>query len=115
MNNLDYKELIVWQKAMDLVELTYTATKKFPKEEIYGLTSQIRRCVISIPSNIAEGSRRKTAERQHFLRIAFGSASEFETQIEIAKRLNYIDSDEYIKIVELLIEVLKMLNKMIQY
>ncbi|HKC66104.1 MAG TPA: four helix bundle protein, partial [Pyrinomonadaceae bacterium] len=86
----NYSELIVWQKAMDLVEGIYAATKQFPKEEIYGLTSQIRRAAVSIPSNIAEGQGRKSInEFLHHLSIAYGSLREVETQILIAERLLY--------------------------
>ena len=100
---------------MDLVKQVYVLTKKFPKEEIYSLTSQMRRSVISIPSNIAEGSRRKENDRNNFLRISFGSASELETQIEVSKRLDYITNEEYLDANNLLVEIFKMLNKMVQY
>jgi four helix bundle protein len=70
----DYRELIAWQKAMDLVEHVYSLTKLFPREELYGLTSQIRRAAVSIPSNIAEGqTRRTTKDFRHFLSISYGS------------------------------------------
>src|SRR5262245_15298525 len=83
-----YKQLIVWQKSLTLVEEVYFFTRHMPSEELYGLTSQMRRAVVSIPSNIAEGSRRKTAaEYLQFLRVADGSASELETQLIIARRL----------------------------
>ena len=88
----NYKELELWQVSMNFVVEVYTVTNKFPKTELYGLTSQIRRSVVSIPSNIAEGSSRKgTKEFIQFLWIANGSLSEFETQIEIAFRLKYLD------------------------
>ena len=87
-----YRELIVWQKAMILVEAVYRATNDFPKTEIYGLTSQIRRAAVSIPSNIAEGQGRSTTrDFLHFLSVAQGSLMEVETQITIAKRLGYIE------------------------
>ena len=83
-----HKDLIVWQKAIELSKKTYLLTEKFPKEEIYGITSQMRRAVVSIPSNIAEGRSRGTRKDFiQFLRISLGSASELETQIEIAKQL----------------------------
>ena len=89
----DYRELIVWQKAMDLVETIYRITGTFPREEIYGLTTQIRRAAISIPSNIAEGNGRNTTrDYVHFLGMAYGSVKEVETQAFIAERLRYIDS-----------------------
>ncbi len=87
-----YQDLIVWQKAMDLVQLVYKASKKTPDEERYLLTSQLRRSAISIPSNIAEGqARQSTAEFLNFLSIARGSRAELETQIFIAKRLGYLN------------------------
>jgi four helix bundle protein len=86
-----YRELIAWQKAMDLVETVYRATKTFPREEIYSLTAQIRRAAISIPSNIAEGQGRNTTrDFLHFLSIAKGSLKEVETQVLIAERLAYV-------------------------
>ncbi|MFH1233175.1 MAG: four helix bundle protein [Patescibacteria group bacterium] len=107
-----YRDLIVWQKSIGLVVEIYQITKHFPKEELYGLTIQIRRCAISIPSNISEGRGRGTRKDfAQFLRIALGSANELQTQIEIAKRLNYIQENK--KTNELLIEIIKMLNSMI--
>ena len=85
-----YKELVVWQKAMDLVTEVYRISAHFPREETYTLTSQIRRSAISVPSNIAEGSGRGTREFIRFLDIAYGALSELETQIEIALRLTYV-------------------------
>src|SRR3989344_7373326 len=83
-----YKELVVWQKSIELVLETSSVTKQFPKEEIYGLAIQMRRAAVSISSNIAEGSRRKDLpEYTHFLRIADASSAELETQIIISKRL----------------------------
>jgi len=86
-----YKDLIAWQKAMDLVAALYDATEDFPKRETYSLTDQMRRAAVSIPSNIAEGqahfSRR---EFRHFLRHSCGSLAELETQILIAQRRNYL-------------------------
>jgi four helix bundle protein len=91
-----YKELIVWQKAMTLVQEVYRITNSFPKEEVFGLTSQIRRAAVSIPSNIAEGrSRRTRKDFGQFLAIAYGSAAELETQLLIAKSLNYGDQSRY--------------------
>ncbi|WP_447893724.1 four helix bundle protein [Vreelandella sp. GE22] len=86
-----HQELRVWQLAMDLVEQVYTLTKTLPDEERYGLTSQMRRCAVSIPSNIAEGAARgSTQEFIRFLYIAQGSLSELETQLLIANRLSYL-------------------------
>jgi len=85
-----YTDLLAWQKAMDLVEQTYRLTKAFPKEELYGLTSQLRRAAVSIPSNIAEGHCRKgRREYIHHVSIALGSLGEVETQLLIAQRLGY--------------------------
>ena len=104
-----YRELIVWQKSMDVVELVYRATKKFPKEEMYGLTSQIRRAAVSIPSNIAEGQARKsTKEFRNFLSIAQGSKAEVETQVMIAVRLRYLTPQEAQPILNLLEEISRM-------
>ncbi len=90
-----YSELIVWQKAMDLVELVYRTTQRFPREELYGLTSQLRRAAISIPSNIAEGQGRRTArDFLRFLSTARGSLLEVETQILISERLGYLPAAE---------------------
>lgn len=110
-----YKELIVWQKSIDLVVEIYLLTEKFPKEEIYGLTSQMRRAAVSIPSNIAEGRFRGTkVDYLHFLRIAYSSGAELETQIIIAKRLSKTKELQYIKAESFLTEVMKMLNTMIR-
>jgi four helix bundle protein len=111
-----YKNLIVWQKAVDLVVAVYKLTGNFPKEEIFGVVSQMRRAAISIPSNIAEGSRRKSAkDKAYFLTISFGSGSELETQVEVSRRLSFGLSSDYVKVDALIVEVMKMLNKMISY
>ncbi len=86
-----HQELRVWQQSMDLVEQIYSITKTFPDDERYGLISQMRRCAVSVPSNIAEGAARgSTQEFIRFLYISQGSLSELETQILIANRLNYL-------------------------
>lgn len=91
----NYRDLIAWQKAMDLVEEVYLLTQKFPREELYGLTAQIRRAVVSVPSNVAEGEGRNSAkEFVRFLSIAYGSLREVETQLLIAVRLKYLTQDE---------------------
>ena len=106
-----YKDLIVWQKAMDLVTAVYELTSKYPKEEAYGLTSQSRRAAVSIPSNIAEGRFRSTRnDFRHFLIVAYGSTAELETQIEIAKKLSFVNEKDTEKAQSLLVEVMKMLN-----
>lgn len=109
-----YKNLNVWQKSIKLVVLVYQLTKEFPSSEMYGITSQMRRCAISIPSNIAEGSKRKTnKDFKHFVSIAFGSGAELETQIEICKQLKLGKNENYLEIDSLLLEVMKMLNSMV--
>lgn len=106
-----YRDLKVWQKAMEVVTAVYAITNRLPKEEIYGLTSQMRRSAVSIPSNIAEGyARRYRQEYAQFIKIAFGSGAELETQIEISKRLLYIPAQEALKVEGMLTEVMKMLN-----
>jgi len=109
-----YKDLIVWKKAMDLVVEVYIITDKFPKEEVYGLTSQMRRAAVSIPSNIAEGrTRGHRKEYRHFLLNSYASGAELETQIEISKRLSKTKDLDFSKADALLIEVMKMLNAMV--
>src|SRR6266480_6654068 len=106
-----HRDLIVWQKAMDLVESVYAATSCFPKEETYGLTSQIRRAGTSIPANIAEGQgRRLTKEFLYFLANARGSLLELDTHLELAFRLRYLKSDQYSELLSQLQEVGKILN-----
>lgn len=110
-----YKDLVVWQKSKQLAVLIYKITEKFPKEEIYGLTSQMRRSAVSIPSNIAEGRFRGSAnEFLQFLKIAYGSGAELETQIEIAKELPATKNIDYNEAIDLLTEVMKMLNVVIR-
>lgn len=109
-----YKDLKVWQKAMDLVVAIYTTTSKFPNNEIYGLSSQMKRAAVSIVSNIAEGSKRQTKKDfKHFLTMAFGSGAELETQLEIAKRLLIVDEKDFIHVDDLLQEVMRMLSTFI--
>ena len=115
MKAQSYKDLIVWQKAMDLVEQVYLATRAFPKEELYGLTSQIRRAAVSVPSNIAEGQARQgTAEFRNFLSIARGSLAEVETQLLLAQRLSYLSQETLRPILDLQTEVNKMINALIR-
>lgn len=109
-----YKELIVWKKSITLVKIVYTLTDKFPASELYGLMSQMRRAAISIPSNIAEGSRRGSRKDfRHFLLTAFGSGAELETHIEIAKQLHFIKELNCSETDNLLDEIMRILNKMI--
>ncbi|MBL8031248.1 MAG: four helix bundle protein [Candidatus Doudnabacteria bacterium] len=111
MNSNSYKDLVVWQKSMDLVVKIYQLTEAFPKAEIFGMVAQMRRSAVSIPSNIAEGSKRGTKKDfRHFLLIAYGSGAELETQIEISKRLNLSKLSDFVGIDDLLSEVMRMLN-----
>lgn len=109
-----YKELIVWQKSIELSKKIYSLTERFPKSEVFGIANQMRRAVVSIPSNIAEGyARGHRKEYLQFLSVAFGSGAELETQILIAKELNFIKEIECKEISSLLGEIMKMLNKLI--
>lgn len=95
MGTESYQDLISWQRAMELAELVYALSERFPKTEIYGITAQIRRSAVSVPSNIAEGrSRRTTREFLKGLSIAYGSLAELETQVQLAVRLHYTTTDE---------------------
>jgi four helix bundle protein len=106
----NYKKLNVWILAVDLAVEIYSLTKKFPGEEKFGMTSQLRKCAVSIPSNIAEGAGRNTGgEFIQFLGIAEGSANELETQMIIAGRLGFISTDEQLKTIKILTEIRKML------
>ena len=97
-----YKDLDIWQKGMDLSVLIYEVTKKFPVDEKFGLISQMRRCAVSIPSNIAEGSARNSyKEFVKFLHIALGSLAELETQLLLATRLGYLEKDFQIQTEEI--------------
>ena len=109
-----YKELIVWQKSIDLAKEIYILTGRFPKSETFGLTSQMRRSAVSIPSNIAEGfNRRHRKEFSQFISIAFGSGAELETQILLSESFKYGKEEDLKKCNALLCEVMKMLNKLI--
>ena len=115
MRSNNYKDLIVWQKSVELVAEIYHFTETFPSTEKFGLVSQMRRSAISIPSNIAEGSKRGTKKDFcQFLVIAFGSGAELETQIEISKRLSLSKGQNYHTAESLLEEIMRMLNKTIQ-
>lgn len=110
-----YRDLLVWQRSMELVIALYKLTTSYPKEELYGLTSQSRRCAVSIPSNIAEGTRRGSRkDYRQFLLIAYGSGSELETQLEIARRLDYGTIGDIKNVLSILEEVMKMLNALIR-
>lgn len=110
-----YKDLLVWQKAITLVKEIYLLTKTLPEEEKFGLISQMRRCAVSIPSNIAEGwGRNSTKSYVQFLTIARGSLLELETQIIICKELTYISNENYNIITNLIVEESKMLNSLVK-
>lgn len=110
-----YKDLTVWQKSFQLALEIYQVTKKLPKAELYGLTSQIRRASFAIPSNIAEGYTRKhKAEYVQFARIAFSSGAELETQLLIAKETDLLEEKDFEDLNSLLTEVMKMLNALIK-
>jgi len=112
--NYSYRDLIVWQKSMDLVVLIYNITESFPKNEAYGLTSQIRRSAVSIPSNVAEGKRRGSKdEYRRFLQIAYASGAELETQLEIVRRVSFGKNLNLDNIDLMLSDIMKMLNKLI--
>lgn len=104
----NFRDLIVWQKAMALALDVYKLTRQFPKEELYVLTAQVRRAAISIPSNIAEGHARQGREYASYLSIARGSAAEVETQLLIAVQLEYIKSEAIDVVLGLLTEVRRM-------
>ncbi len=109
-----YKELTVWQHSYRFGLEVYSITKKFPADEKFGLVSQLRRASLSIPSNIAEGSKRGTRkDYRSFLVIAYGSGAEIETQLLFCKDLGYIEEREYLALDIQLSEIMKMLNSMI--
>ena len=109
---MDYKDLNVWKESMDLVENIYKIVNFFPKEETYALSDQLRRAVVSVPSNIAEGQNRNTPkEFIQFLYIALGSVSEVETQIIIAQRLKYVNQIE--NELNQITKIRKMINALI--
>ena len=109
-----YRELIAWQKGMDFVELVYRSSQGFPREEMFGLTCQVRRAAVSVPSNTAEGQgRRTTREFLQFLSIARGSLQEAETQLLIAERLGYISGEKRTELINLSSEVGRLLSGLI--
>lgn len=110
-----FRKILVWQKSISLVTKIYKVTNRFPKEEMFGLTSQIRRSSISVPSNIAEGSGRKsTKEFLRFLFISLGSLFEMQTQLEIAKNIIYINEEEFNLLYEDSREIERMLASLIK-
>lgn len=110
----NHKDLIVWQKSMELVKQLYQVTQTFPKEELYGITSQMRRAAVSIPSNIAEGyGRGHDKELIQFLYISLGSASELETQLIISNDILLLPNEIYDKLSSLNNEIIRMLSSLI--
>ena len=110
MDSRAHRKLDVWKKSMDFVKHVYQATETFPKSEIYGLISQMRRAAVSIPSNLAEGAARKgKKEFKQYLNIAQGSISELDTQIELSLMLKYIDENLYNNLMDGLNTISKML------
>ncbi len=110
-----HKDLKVWQKAIELVKVIYDVTITFPNTEQFGLISQIRRCAVSIPSNIAEGcGRNSNKELIHFLYITLGSASELETQIIISQELGFLEKRKSEELQEMVLEIIKMTSSLIK-
>ena len=110
----DYKELIVWQKGIDIADMVYSVTDRFPRDEVYGLTSQMRRAGVSVPSNIAEGFvRRSTAEYRQHLYISLGSCAELDTQLIIAGRRKYLAEAKLTEVAEELNHETRMLVSLI--
>jgi four helix bundle protein len=111
----DFRQLIVWEKSHQLALAVYKATKEFPKEELYGLTSQMRRAAMSIPTNIAEGCGRNTdAEFARFLQIAMGSASETEYQLLLSHDLGFLNKEQYDRLNLDVTEVKRMLASLLK-
>lgn len=109
-----YRELLIWQKSIQVVTNIYKLTRDFPKEELFGLTSQMRRCAISIPSNIAEGfGRNSQGDFKRFLNISLGSTYELQTQIEISQNLEYLNTENYKYLMESCVELEKMMNSLV--
>jgi four helix bundle protein len=113
--NKPHKKLNAWSDAVDLAQQIYRVTERFPSNEQFGLTSQIRRAAVSIPSNIAEGAARQTKkELINFLHIAKGSLSELDTQLEIARRLEYLDQTRWETLDERLERIDRMLSGLVR-
>ncbi|MHB0756758.1 four helix bundle protein [Polaribacter sp. M15] len=113
---MNYTDLDVWKYSRGLVKEVYLLTKKYPKEEMYGLTNQVRRCAVSVPSNIAEGiGRQSNKETIHFLFIAKGSLQEVETQLYLSFDLGYMSKEDLKNILEKVISCKKLLNGFINY
>lgn len=110
-----HRDLVVWQRAMDLVVSVYLLTEHYPRSEMYGLTSQTRRAAVSIPANIAEGRSRGTrADFRQFLLVAYSSGAELDTHLDIARRLPFSKALDFSRADQLVLETRKMLNTMIR-
>jgi four helix bundle protein len=111
----NYRDLLVWQKSMNFVTEIYNHTKSFPEEERYGLTLQLRRCSVSLPSNMAEGyGRNSTQDYIRFLRIANGSLFESQTQLMIARNLGFLSEENFSELFELSREIERMLSSLLK-
>ncbi len=111
-----YKDLLVWQRSMDLAQTVYVATRGWPADERFGLTDQVRRAAVSVPANIAEGhGRGSPREFHHLCSIAKGSHSEVETHLQLAHRLGYLDLDEYESLTPVTTEVARMLRGLMNH
>ena len=109
-----FRDLMIWQKSMALLTSLYRETNRFPADEKFGLVSQMRRCAVSIPSNIAEGyGRRTSGDYIRFLQIAIGSIYELQTQLEISRNLELLDADKYGDLNEDLCEIERMLSSLV--
>lgn len=116
MEPRSFKELDAWKESMALVEEVYKATESFPKSQLYSLTQQVQKAVVSIPSNIAEGNGRKSnGEYTYHVRVARGSLCEVETQLLVAQRLRFIDSDQMANFNERLQSVGRLINGLLRY
>ena len=105
-----FRELKIWQRSMDLAEVIYKLTDCFPKEEKFGLSSQLKRCVVSVPSNISEGAGRGTNRQfKHFLEMSMGSCNEVQTQIELSYRFKFIEKEVLDKVVDETLQIYKMI------
>jgi len=111
----NFRDLEIWKKGMEIVKATYGATKTYPRDEVFGLTSQMRRCAVSIPSNIAEGfNRLHNKEYRHFLYVSLGSCAELETQAEIAAELGYLATDVKVVLLEMLDHESRMVRNLVK-
>ncbi|MBI4711623.1 MAG: four helix bundle protein [Candidatus Omnitrophica bacterium] len=110
-----FKDLLIWQKGIEIVKSVYELTRRFPKEETYGLTSQIRRAAVSLPANVAEGFKRYfPKEYRHFLLIALGSAAELETEIIISCELSYLSKEELEAVSEKIDHFSRMISSLLK-